>query len=103
MATRCYLTERGKAEARIVVVKVGGSVLTGTKAFRRAALFLKHRCDLAPNEKFVVVVSARKRVTDWLEGQARRIVHTRVHEPSIYCGLPANCVQWPCLHSTSRL
>jgi aspartate kinase len=70
------LTERGKGEARIVVVKVGGSVLTGTKAFRRAALFLKHRCDLAPNEKFVVVVSARKRVTDRLEGQARRIVHT---------------------------
>jgi aspartate kinase len=58
----------------IVVLKIGGSVLTGTKAFRRAALFLKRRSELAPNERLVVVVSAQKMVTDTLERSARRIV-----------------------------
>jgi aspartate kinase len=59
---------------QIVVLKIGGSVLTGTKAFRRAALFLKDRSKLTPNERLVVVVSAQKRATDRLERRARRIV-----------------------------
>lgn len=58
----------------VVLVKVGGSVLTGVKAFRRVALFLKHCVERAPNEKPVVVVSAQKVMTDSLERRARRIV-----------------------------
>jgi len=61
---------------KIAVVKLGGSVLNGTKAFGRAALFLKSRCELAPSERLVVVVSAQKQATDELEVQARRIVRT---------------------------
>ncbi len=59
---------------RIVVLKIGGSVLTGAKAFRRVALFLKRRSQIAPSEKLVVVVSAQKLMTDSLERRARRIV-----------------------------
>jgi aspartate kinase len=58
----------------VVIVKVGGSVLTGVKAFRRVALFLKHCVERIPNEKLVVVVSAQKLMTDSLERRARRIV-----------------------------
>jgi aspartate kinase len=61
---------------KFAVLKVGGSVLTGNKAFRRVALFLKHRCELKPSERLVVVVSAQKSVTDSLECRARRIVQT---------------------------
>jgi hypothetical protein len=42
---------------KIVVVKVGGSVLTGVTAFRRVALFLKNRREAARHEQYVVVVS----------------------------------------------
>lgn len=59
---------------QIVVLKVGGSVLTGSKAFRKVALYLKHRCDQVPGEKLLVVVSAQKLATDSLERRARRIV-----------------------------
>jgi aspartate kinase len=64
--------DRGGQE--IVIVKVGGSVLTGVKAFRRVALFLKHLVERKPNERLVVVVSAQKLMTDTLERRARRIV-----------------------------
>jgi aspartate kinase len=59
---------------KIVVLKIGGSVLTGTKAYRRLSLYLKHRLEHAPNEKLVIVVSAQKLATDTLERRARRIV-----------------------------
>lgn len=65
-------SKRGKE--KIVVLKLGGSVLTGAKAFRRAAQLLKQRTKLAPSEKLVVVVSAQKLATDLLERRARRIV-----------------------------
>jgi aspartate kinase len=65
--------ENGSAK-KIVVLKVGGSVLTGVKAFRRVALFLKHRAEETPGERLVVVVSAQKLATDQLERRARRIV-----------------------------
>jgi aspartate kinase len=58
----------------IVVLKIGGSVLTSTKAFRRAAHFLRNRREAAPDERIVVVVSAQKRSTDTLERRAQRIV-----------------------------
>ena len=71
--------EAGVSELRsrrfeIAVLKVGGSVLTGTRAFRRLAMFLKNRCEQAPQEKLVVVVSAQKLSTANLERRARRIV-----------------------------
>jgi len=62
------------SDKKSVVLKIGGSVLTGTKAYRRVALYLKHRSEQAPNEKFVIVVSAQKLATDSLERRARRIV-----------------------------
>jgi aspartokinase len=58
----------------IVVMKIGGSVLTGRKSFRRVAQFLKHRLEKARNEKLVVVVSAEQGTTDAMERQARGIV-----------------------------
>jgi aspartate kinase len=60
-------------QEKIVVVKLGGSVLTGAKAFRRAAQFLATRSERAPGEKLVVVVSAQKLLTDRLERRARLI------------------------------
>jgi aspartate kinase len=59
---------------KLVILKVGGSVLTGAKAFRRVALYLKRRSELIPGEKLVVVVSAQKLSTDTLERRARRIL-----------------------------
>jgi aspartate kinase len=68
------MSELNRSTGKIVVLKVGGSVLTGVKAFRRTALFLKHRRELVPSEKLVVVVSAQKLATDTLERRARRIL-----------------------------
>jgi aspartate kinase len=56
-----------------VVVKIGGSVLTGLRAYRRAARFLTGAVRTAPRERFVVVVSAQFGQTDRLERLARRI------------------------------
>jgi aspartate kinase len=68
------MSEFNGSTGKIVVLKVGGSVLTGVKAFRRTALFLKHHRELAPSEKLVVVVSAQKLATDTLERRARHIL-----------------------------
>ena len=61
------------------MLKLGGSVLTGPKAFRRVAQFLKRHSELVPNEKLVVIVSAQKLATDTLERRAQGIVR----EPSV--------------------
>ncbi len=58
----------------VVVVKFGGSVLTGAGAYRRAARFLRARLEAAPGERYVAVVSAQEGVTDELERAARDIV-----------------------------
>ena len=68
------MSDSNRGKEKIVILKLGGSVLTGAKAFRRAAQFLKQRTELAPGEKLVVVVSAQKLATDLLERRARRIV-----------------------------
>jgi aspartate kinase len=68
------VSDSNGSDKEIVVLKIGGSVLTGTKAFRRAALFLKHRSERMPHERLVVVVSAQKLATDTLERRARSIV-----------------------------
>jgi aspartate kinase len=76
MQERVRVLDSNSGQEQIVVLKLGGSVLTGTKAFRRAAQFLKQRAEWAPDEKLVVVVSAQKLATDTLERRARRIVRT---------------------------
>jgi aspartate kinase len=72
--TRKASVSEPKGIGKIVILKIGGSVLTGAKAFRRVALFLERRSQLRPSEKLVVVVSAQKLMTDSLERRARRIV-----------------------------
>jgi aspartokinase len=58
----------------LAVIKIGGSILTGPQAYRRAASFIHNRLLAAPGERFVVVVSAQKGATDDLEQTARSIV-----------------------------
>lgn len=58
----------------LTVLKIGGSVLTGAKAYRRAAEFVAARLCTRPGERLVVVVSAESGVTDALLSHAREIV-----------------------------
>jgi len=58
----------------LAVIKIGGSILTGAQAYRRAAAFLRNRLLAAPEERLVVVVSAQKGATDDLEQTAKKIV-----------------------------
>jgi aspartokinase len=58
----------------LAVIKIGGSILTGASAYKRAAAFVRNRLLAAPNERFVVVVSAQKGATDSLEETANKIV-----------------------------
>ncbi len=58
---------------RAVVIKLGGSVLTDEESYRQAARFLLRRLQNSPKGRFVVVVSARKGLTDHLERVAREI------------------------------
>jgi len=60
----------------VVVVKLGGSVLTDENAFARTAHFLRERLKSAPDERYVAVVSAQEGWTDSLERTARGIVGT---------------------------
>jgi aspartate kinase len=58
---------------RVVVIKLGGSVLVDDESYRQAARFLVRRMHRCSGEHFVVVVSARKGHTDELERLARGI------------------------------
>lgn len=60
--------------APIVVLKIGGSILTGPQAYRRAAEFIASRLCRNPSERIVAVVSAEAGVTDALLSAARDIV-----------------------------
>ena len=60
---------------KIVVIKLGGSVLTDENSYRDAARFLVRRLHKCSREQFLVVVSARKGVTDELERLARGITN----------------------------
>ena len=53
------------------VIKIGGSVLTGLQAYRRAAAFVAARLSERPDEALVVVVSAEFGLTDSLLEMAR--------------------------------
>jgi aspartate kinase len=63
----------GCENSRIVVVKLGGSVLADEDSYRQAARFLVRRLHKCSAERFLVVVSARKGVTDELERVASGI------------------------------
>jgi aspartate kinase len=56
---------------QVVVVKLGGSVLADDNSYRGAAASLARRLESYAERQIVVVVSARKGVTDALERQAR--------------------------------
>jgi aspartate kinase len=59
---------------RIVVIKLGGSILVNPKAYKRAAIFVRNRQRADPDEYLVVVVSAQEGATNKLERTARKIV-----------------------------
>ncbi len=59
---------------RIVVIKLGGSILTNPKAYKRAAIFVRNRQRADPDECLVIVVSAQQGATNKLERAARKIV-----------------------------
>jgi aspartate kinase len=56
---------------KIVVMKLGGSVLVDDNSYQDAARFLVRRLQTRNEERLVVVVSARRGVTDELERLAR--------------------------------
>lgn len=60
----------------LAVIKIGGSILTGPSAYKRAAAFIRNRLLAAPEERLVVVVSAQKGATDSLENAAKSIVES---------------------------
>ncbi|MGH9707674.1 MAG: hypothetical protein ACRD5R_13025 [Candidatus Acidiferrales bacterium] len=62
-----------RAGDSVAVIKIGGSILTNSRAYRRAAKFVRNRHRAAPNERLVVVVSAQEGTTDALERAARKI------------------------------
>ncbi len=68
------MSQSSSAEGPIAVIKLGGSILTNAKAYRRAAVFVRNTLRLAPDERLVVVVSAQEGTTDTLERTARAIV-----------------------------
>jgi aspartokinase len=57
----------------VAVVKIGGSILTSAKAYRRAAIFVRDMLKANPIERIVVVVSAQQGATDRLERAAAKI------------------------------
>jgi aspartate kinase len=59
---------------RIVVIKLGGSILVRPRAYRRAARFVRNRLRMHADEKLVIVVSAQEGTTDRLERAAKKIV-----------------------------
>jgi aspartate kinase len=68
------MSEPSSAEGPVAVIKLGGSILTSPKAYRRAAVFVRNTVRIAPEERLVVVVSAQEGTTDTLERSARAIV-----------------------------
>jgi len=58
---------------RVVVIKLGGSVLVDDEAYCQAARFLVSRLHKCSEERFLTVVSAQKGLTDELEKLARGI------------------------------
>jgi aspartate kinase len=59
---------------RIVVIKLGGSILVRPPAYKRAASFVRDRLRTHTDEKLAIVVSAQEGTTDRLERGAKKIV-----------------------------
>jgi aspartate kinase len=68
------MSRNSSANQAVAVIKIGGSILTNARAYRRAAIFVHNRHRASPEERLVVVVSAQQGVTDALERTAKRIV-----------------------------
>jgi aspartate kinase len=60
-----------RSERKIVVMKLGGSVLVDADSYSQAARFLARRLQTRNEERLVVVVSAQEGTTDQLERLAR--------------------------------
>jgi aspartate kinase len=58
----------------VTVLKIGGSVLAGSRGYQRAAAFIGRRLCDGPGERFLVVASAENGATDHLLACARDIV-----------------------------
>lgn len=71
---RMRMSRNLPAERPVAVIKIGGSILTSAKAYRRAAIFVRNRHHASPEENLVVVVSAQEGVTDRLEQAGGKIV-----------------------------
>lgn len=59
------------AKKRVVVIKLGGSVLVDDNSYQNAARFLVRRLQTRNEERLVVVASARKGITNESERNAR--------------------------------
>jgi len=68
------MADAAPATPRAVVVKIGGSVLTGTAAYREAARVLAAKARARPAERVLAVVSAQEGTTDGLLASAREMV-----------------------------
>ncbi len=68
------MSDTSSPEGPIAIIKLGGSILTSAKAYRRAAIFVRNTFTAAPSERLVVVVSAQEGTTDKLARGARGIV-----------------------------
>jgi aspartate kinase len=68
------MTKNISAIHPVAVIKIGGSILTSSRAFRRAARYVRNRHFASPDERLVVVVSAQEGATDRLAASANRIV-----------------------------
>jgi aspartate kinase len=67
------------SDYKVVVIKLGGSILVSEDSYRQAAKFLVRRLHECSRERFVVVVSAQGGQTDELETLARSV--TRYPNP----------------------
>lgn len=67
------MSQGAQAGDAVAVIKIGGSILTNSQAYRRAAKFIRNRHRAEPDERLVVVVSAQEGATDALERAARKI------------------------------
>ncbi|HTS13465.1 MAG TPA: hypothetical protein VMH00_15215 [Candidatus Limnocylindrales bacterium] len=70
------LNEDAPLNESVAVIKIGGSILTSPRAYRRAAAFVCSRHRTSPDERLVVVVSAQEGTTDALEELAAKITPT---------------------------
>jgi aspartate kinase len=69
-----YMSDSLSADCTIAVIKIGGSIFKNTRAYRRAARYVRNRHAASPDERLVVVVSAQEGVTDWLAATACQVV-----------------------------